>query len=56
LKRPRQAKKLHCNSTWWVGAKEEHKMIGKVELDALDLPMDELESKSEEIRDTPTKK
>jgi hypothetical protein len=55
-KRPRQAKKHQRKSTWWVGAKEEHQMISKVEPDALDLPMDEPKSKSEEIRDTPSKK
>jgi hypothetical protein len=55
-KRPRQAKKLQHKSTWWDGAKEEHQMISKDEPDALDLPMDEPKSKSEENRDTPSKK
>jgi hypothetical protein len=56
LKRPRQAKKLQRKSTWWDGAKEEHQMINKDEPDALDPPMDEPNSKSEENRDTSSKK
>jgi len=55
-KRPRQAKKLQRKSTWWDGAKEEHQIIIKDEPDALDLPMVETNSKSEENMDTSPKK
>jgi len=55
LKGPRQPRKHQHKSTWWVGAKEKHQVISKVDPDDSDQPLDESIIEPEEIRDALSK-